>query len=141
MVIRLNISSINICPALFFLRVGTLTPNGNVSVDCGRAQTFTCNAPGEPIKWTTSGLSGISRGPFLARNVAMRNLRITSTDTGGGVQYSDSRITISRFSGSDNGGTIRCVNANNNNVRGMARISVGEWLCEIFVSLGIYLLL
>ena len=115
----------------YFIRVGRLTPNGNVSVDCGGIQTFTCNAPGEPIKWTTSGLRGISQGPFLARNVAMTNSRITSTDTGGMTQGGVSRITIFGFSKSDNGGSIHCVNADNENVRGKARISIGEWYAKI----------
>ena len=103
-------------------------------MDCGSRQTFDCRAPGEPIEWTTSGLSGISRGPFLARNAAKDNPRIWSTDTGEASQTSVSDIIISGFSISDNGGTIQCVNARNSNVRGMARISVGEWLCEICVG-------
>ena len=111
-------------------RVGRLTPNGNVSVDCGSTRTFTCNAPGEPIEWTTSGLSGIGRGPFRARVEARTNSRITSPDNGGTLQIHVSSITVSGFSRSDNGGTIQCINAENKNVRGMARISVGEWLCK-----------
>ena len=47
---------------LFVFRIGTLTPNGNVSVDCGSTQTFDCSIPGKPIEWTTSGLSGVSQG-------------------------------------------------------------------------------
>ena len=103
-------------------------------MDCGSTQRFTCNAHGKPIEWTTSGLKGISQGPFRARNEAMTNPRITSPDTGDGVQFSVSVITISGFSRSDNGGIIQCINANNSNVRGIASISVGEWLCEICVS-------
>ena len=103
-------------------------------MDCGSTQLFTCVVPGEPIEWTTSGLEGISQGPFLARNEAMTNSRITSNDTGDGAQISASWITISGFSRSDNGGNIQCINARNRNVRGMASISVGEWLCEICVS-------
>ena len=97
-------------------------------MNCGRTLIFTCNAPGEQLKWTTSGLSGISRGPFRARNEAIGNPRIWSNDTGSNSQVSVSVITISGFSRSDNGGTIQCVNAENSNVRGMASISVGEWL-------------
>ena len=119
---------------LFLFRVGTLTPNGNVSVDCGSTQTFNCAIPRKPIEWTTSGLSGISQKPFRARVEAGRNPRITSTDDGGDAQVGVSNITISGFSRSDNGGTIQCINARNSNVRGMARISVGEWLCEIRIS-------
>ena len=103
-------------------------------MDCGSRQTFTCRAPGKPIEWTTSGLRGIIQGPFRARNEAMTNPRIASPDTGDGAQSSMSSITISGFSRSDNGGTIRCINAENNNVRGMASISVGEWLRQICVS-------
>ena len=101
-------------------------------MNCGRTQTFTCNAPGEPIKWTTSGLRGISAGPFLARKESNRDLtdRFTSHDSGRNTQESVSTIIISGFSKSDNGGTIQCINARNSNVLGMASISVGEWLCE-----------
>ena len=102
-------------------------------MDCGGTQTFACNAPDEPIEWTTSGLREIRRGPFLARTEALGNGRITSPDNGD-TQYSVSRISISGFSKSDNGGTIQCINADSSNVRGMARISVGEWLCEFCVS-------
>ena len=125
----------------FFFRVGTLTPNGTVSVDCGSTQTFTCTAPGEVLEWTTSGLSGISRGPFRARIKAITNPRIQSTDTGGDTQIDVSVITISGFSRSDNGGSIQCINANNSNVRGMASISVGEWLCKFCLSCGMPLIL
>ena len=103
-------------------------------MDCGGTLSFACNAPGEPIEWTTSGLREIRRGPFLARTEAIGNGRITSPDTGGDTQTRVSRITISGFSRSDNGGIIQCINANNSNVRGMASISVGEWLCEFCVS-------
>ena len=103
-------------------------------MDCGSSQTFTCRAPGEPIEWTTSGLRGINRGPFRARNAAIGNSRITSPDSGGNSQISPSSIIISGFSRSDNRGTIQCINAENNNVRGMASISVGEWLRQICVS-------
>ena len=93
---------------------------------------FTCRVPGEPIKWTTNGLSGISRGPFLALNEANRNVqdRFWSSDTGGDTQIGVSAITIYEFSRSDDGGTIQCINAVDNSTRGMATISVGEWLCK-----------
>ena len=106
-------------------------------MDCGGTQTFVCSIPDKPIKWTTSGLRGISRGPFLARIAAIRYPRITSPDNGE-IQSSESRITISGFNKSDNGGTIQCVNADNNNVQGMASISVGEWLAN-FVPVKDYL--
>ena len=70
----------------------------------------------------------------MARIAAINTPRMTSPDTGDGAQISDSRITISGFNKSDNGGTIQCINANNSNVRGMASISVGEWLHKICVS-------
>ena len=110
-------------------------------MDCGGTQSFTCAIPGELIEWTTSGLRGISRGPFLARTEAIYHSRMWSPDHGGDAQVGESRITISGFSISDNGGTIQCINANNSNVRGMASISVGEWLCEICVSYGELLIL
>ena len=117
-----------------FFRVGMLTPNGTITVDCGSKKTFDCAIPNKPIEWTTSGLSGVSEGPFLARNEAMTNSRIKSPDTGQTLQTGVSRITISGFSKSDNGGTIQCINKDDGSVWGMASISVGEWLCEICVS-------
>ena len=102
-------------------------------MDCGGWRTFNCAIPDKPIEWTTSGLRGISRGPFRARNAAWNYSRLSSLDDGDDTQVGMSRITISRFSRSDNGGTIQCINAENNTVRGMASISVlvGEWLGEI----------
>ena len=117
-----------LCHFELFNLVGTLTPGGMVSVDCGSTLTFNCNAPGVSLGWNIAGLSGINiMGPFLARNVAMRNSRITSTDTGGNSQVGVSEITISGLGISDNGGIIQCVNMNNNITMGMATISVGEW--------------
>ena len=116
-----------------FNLVGTLEPRGTVSVDCGSTQTFNCNAPGVSLGWNIAGLSGINiPGPFLARNAAMRNSRITSTDTGSEVQVGVSVITISGFSASDNGGIIQCVNMNNNKTKGVATISVGECVCWVY---------
>ena len=101
-------------------------------MDCGNAKGFTCNAPGVSIGWNIAGLSGINiTGPFLARNVAMGNSRITSTDTGSNIQVGVSDITISGFRISDNGGIIQCVNINNNKTKGLATISVGEWVCWV----------
>ena len=133
----MNRPSLPFC-LFYFFRVGRLTPDGNVSVDCGSTQTFVCSIPDEPIEWTTSGLREIRRGPFLARTEALGNGRITSPDSGD-FQTSVSRITISGFSRSDNGGIIQCINANSSNVRGMASISVGEWLAS-FVPVKDYLL-
>ena len=93
-------------------------------MNCGSTQTFVCSIPGA-IEWTTSGLNGISQGPFRARNEATHNSRIASNDSGADSQTKISIITISKFSKSDNGGTIQCINANDN-IRGTASISVGE---------------
>ena len=95
-------------------------------MDCGSTQTFTCSIPDKPIKWTTSGLSGISRGPFLARAEAIYHARLKSPDGGDSTQESVSTITITKFNSSDHGGTVRCINADDNSTRGMATISVGE---------------
>ena len=106
---------------------GTLTPNGNVSVQCGSRQTFTCRVPGRPLGWSISGLRGINiPGPFRARPVAKNNPRISSTDSGANTQVSVSVITIFEFSISDNGGTVQCINMEDGSVLGMADISVGE---------------
>ena len=98
-------------------------------MDCGGGQTFTCRTP-VSIGWNIAGLSGINiPGPFLVRNAAMGNSRINTNDTGNERQTVVSFITISGFSISDNGGIIQCVNMENNNTKGMATISVGEWVC------------
>ena len=86
-------------PFEIFNLVGTLEPHGTVSVDCGSAKTFTCNAPGVSLGWNIAGLSGINiPGPFLVRNAAIGNPRISTNDTGGDSQSSLSVITIAGFS-------------------------------------------
>ena len=120
--------------------VGTLEPDGTVSVDCGSRQTFTCRAPGEPIGWNIAGLSGINMpGPFRARaaDQTLTNNRIMSNDTGGNMQIGVSVITISRFRISDNGGIIQCVNMDDNSTRGIATISVGECVCLVCKTVSI----
>ena len=112
------------------------------SVDCDSAQTFTCRAPGEPIGWNIAGLSGINMpGPFRARAVDQTNNRIMSNDTGpgGNMQIGVSVITISGFSISDNGGIIQCFNMDDNSTRGMATISVGEYVCLVCKTVSINL--
>ena len=101
-------------------------------MDCGNVWGFICNAPGVPIGWNIAGLSGINiPGPFKARNAAIVNSRISSTDSGSTQQIGMSEIIISGFSILDNGGTIQCVNKTDNNTLGMATVSVGEWVCWI----------
>ena len=112
-----------------------------VSVDCDRTQTFTCRAPGEPIGWNITGLSGINvPGPFNARNAAFANSRIMSNDTGESTQVTLSFITISGFSTADNAGIIQCVNLDDGSVQEMATISVGRWAYHVWkgvlLSLG-----
>ena len=112
------------------VHVGTLTPVGTVSVACGSTQIFTCRTP-HPIGWNIAGLTGINiPGPFNARTEHQRDLndRFSSNDTGD-IQTGVSVITISGFSISDNGGIIQCVDIRDNSTRGMATISVGEWIC------------
>ena len=114
------------CHFELFNLVGTLTPGGTVSVDCGSAQTFICRTP-KAIGWNIAGLSGIDiPGPFLVRNAAIGNPRIDTNDTGGDSQTEVSVITIYGFRISDNGGIIQCANMGNNETKGMATISVGE---------------
>ena len=106
---------------------GTLTPNGNISVQCGSRQIFTCRVPGKPLGWSINGLNGINiPGPFRPRFVFGTNSRITTTDTGDKSQVSVTVITMSGFSISDNGGTVQCINMEDSRVLGMARISIGE---------------
>ena len=59
--------------------------------------------------------------------------RITSNDTGDIAQIGVSNITISGFSRSDNGGTIKCINLKDGGVQGVARISVGEWVYIVHI--------
>ena len=102
-----------------------MTPDSAVPLGCGSQQTFTCNVTGTGAQWTISGLSGISvtRESGL---LAASHSRITTTDTDGGT--TSSTITITGFTTADNGGTIQCINVNDNSVQGMASISVGESL-------------
>ena len=94
-------------------------------MDCGSQQTFTCNVTGIAALWTISGLSGISIIRDNGLGVANHS-RITTTDTDGATP--SSTITITGFTTADNGGTIQCINLDDNNVQGMASISVGESL-------------
>ena len=122
-----------ICHFQLFHHVATLESESTVSVGCGNAQNFICMAPGVPIGWNIAGLSGINLpGPFLARNASIGNSRITSTDNGAFLQIGVSDIIISEFIISDNGGIIQCVNMNNNSTIGMATISVGELVSQLW---------
>ena len=64
-------------------------------------------------------------GPFFARNASQNNLRIMSDNTGGHIQFDVFVITISGFSTSDSGGSIR-YNIKSGKVTGTATILVGE---------------
>ena len=92
---------------------------------CDSQQTFTCSVTGVAAVWTISGLSGISVTRTSGQIAANNNPRITTTDSG--VTQS-STITITRFTTSDDGGTIQCINLEDGSVQGMANISVGEKL-------------
>ena len=107
-----------------FVTSGTLTPDSTVPLDCGSQQTFTCSVPGGAA-WNISGLSGTSVTAIpTGRSIANNNPRITTTDTSGVTQ--SSTITITGFTTTDNGGTIQCIDLNDNSVQGMASIEVGE---------------
>ena len=116
---------VNIIHSYFQQTVGTLTPDGTVPLDCGSQQTFTCGVNGTAA-WNISGLSGVRRTPSNGLGTAHSNPRITTTDTNGIT--SPSTITITGFTTSDNGGTIQCINLNDNSVQGMASIPIGERL-------------
>ena len=106
-------------------------------MDCGSAKAFSCRTP-DRIGWNIAGLSGINiPGPFLARTEANRdfNDRFTSKDDGDDSQTMFSDISISGFSTSDNGGIIQCVNMDNNETRGMATVSVGEWVSSVYICI------
>ena len=126
--------------------VGTLTPVGTISLDCGSQQTFTCSVPGPAALWTISGLSSISVIRESGLSVANTSgSRVTTTDTSGVTQ--SSTITITGFTTADHGGTIQCINLVDSSVQGMASISVGEWLfdrihrCNIITQRALILVL
>ena len=121
----------NIHHTHFHHNVGTLTPDGTVSLDCGSQQTFTCSVNGTAV-WTISGLSGINAIRFNGLGTARTNTRITTTDSSG--LTSPSTISITGFTTADNGGTIQCINLDDLSVQGMARISVGEQLLRKFMN-------
>ena len=103
-------------------------------MECGGSKTFECEAKNIPLKWTIERLKDINiSGPFLARDEAHKNLdgRITTNDSGHTTQIGISNLTISRFTVSDEGGIIKCVNENSkdNNIIGMANISICECVC------------
>ena len=108
------------------LYIGTLTPDGTIPVNCGRQWTFTCSVTGGVPVWTISGLSGINVTGNSGQSAADNNCRITTTDARG--PPSTSTITITGFTTSDDGGTIQCINLNDDSVQGMASVSVGESL-------------
>ena len=109
-----------------FLIIDTLTPDGIVPVYCGSKRHFTCRAPGKPLGWNITGLSGINiPGPFRARIAARNNPRIASLDTGGNSQIGVSAMTISGFRTSDSGGSIQCINMEDGSVLGTATILIG----------------
>ena len=92
-------------------------------------------------QWTISGLSGISvtrDSGLLAGN----HSRITTTDTSGLTP--SSTITFTGFTTADNGGTIQCINLNDNSVQGMASISVGENLAcrlgRLYIEMAVHFL-
>ena len=93
-------------------------------MDCGSQQTFTCSVTGVAALWTTSGLNGISVTRDSGLVVATNSARITTNDTSGATPTST--ITITGFTTADNGGTIQCINLDDDSVQGMASISVGE---------------
>ena len=107
---------------------GTLAPNGEVNLDCGSQQFFTCDVSGVSANpstaWTINGLRMISVLDANARSAANNNDRITTTDQSGVTQIST--ITITEFSTADNGGTIQCINQHDLSTQGMATISVGR---------------
>ena len=101
-------------------------------MDCGGSETFECKETNIPLKWTIEKLNNIDiLGPFLARTEARKNPdgRISTTDTGEYTQKGMSNLTISGFTVSDEGGIIKCVNANDNSIIGMANITICECVC------------
>ena len=118
------ISFVKITSFIFQRTAGTLTPNGAVPLDCGSQQTFTCSVT-VGAAWTIS-LDGISVTTLNGLSAA-NNPRITTTETSGVTP--SSTITITGFTTSDNGGTIRCIDLDDLSAQGMANISVGELYC------------
>ena len=102
-------------------------PNGHVWVDCGldREQTFTCDVShitsgASSAGWTIT-LGGIAVRQDSGREIAqMHSGRISTSDPGGITK--SSTITITGFSSSDNGGTIKCINLDDGSLQEMATI-------------------
>ena len=103
--------------------IGTVTPSGTVSLDCGSQQTFTCSVTGTAAGWTITGLSGITAVGTSGQLAANSNARIINTDTGDPLT---STITITGFTTADNGGRVQCNELISGAVQGMTTISVGE---------------
>ena len=91
-------------------------------MDRGSQQTFNCNVTGPAAAWNISGLSGISATSAPGLLAANSSPRITTNDTRGITP--SSTITITGFSAADDGGTIQCINLDDNRVQGVASISV-----------------
>jgi hypothetical protein len=113
------------CPAQ-----GKLMPSGTIAIDCGNAQSFTCDVSatttGNPVAgWTTEGLMGISTSGSNGAQAANNNPRIT-TSTGGNVPVST--IIISNFTEGDSGGSVQCVNTDDvsGTVLDMVTVTVGK---------------
>ena len=105
--------------------VGTLTPDGQIWVDCGSKHTFTCSVShittGASSAGRTITLDGIAATEDSGKEAeSMYSSRISTSDTSGFTK--SSTITITGFIESDNGGTIRCINLDDGSVQGMASI-------------------
>ena len=108
----------------YCLSLGLLTPNGELTLDCGDQQSFMCIVASVAAGWTINGLSGISVTTQSALTAATNNPRISTNHTVGITPTST--ITINGFSTSDNGGIIQCIDLHDNSVQGMITISIGN---------------
>ena len=88
--------------------VGTLTPDGQIWMDCGSEQTFTCNVShittGTPSAEWTITLHNIAVTEDSGMEAETHSSRISTSDSGGVTKFST--ITITGFTTADNERTI-----------------------------------
>ena len=108
-----------------------------VPLDCASQRDFTCDVSdittgnyNPSAGWRINGLSNISAVGGNGITVANNNIRVTTT-TGGNVPTST--ITIDNFDMRDDGGTVQCINTDDDTIQGTA--TIGEKFClELMIS-------
>ena len=91
-------------------------------MDCGSQQTFTCSVTGQAAGWTISpeGIGITTQSGLTAAD----NPWIYTADTNGTTQ--SSTITVTGFITADNGGTVQCIDLDDEHTQGMATILISK---------------